>query len=72
VRIQSTLGGKLRILSPWPRVTVRRKERVEEIKVDKQGIITLDTRQGEELKFEPKAAKQGRLVQPAALSVFNR
>lgn len=54
VKVTSTVGGKLRLLSPWPKVTVRRGGgKSESLKADKRGIVTLDTRLGEELTFAP-------------------
>lgn len=52
VKVTSTVGGKLRLLSPWPKITVRRGGgKSQMLKADKRGIVTLDTRPGEELIF---------------------
>ncbi len=52
VKVTSTVGGKLRLLSPWPKITVRRGGgKGQVLKADKRGIVTLDTRPGEKLIF---------------------
>jgi hypothetical protein len=52
IAIKSTVGGKLRMLSPWPAISVRRGGRAETLKADQRCIVTLDTRQGDELVFK--------------------
>jgi len=52
VVIKSTVGGKLRMHSPWPTINVQREGRSKTLKPDKRGIVTLDTRPGEELVFK--------------------
>ena len=51
VKVTSTVGGKLRLLSPWPKIAVRRSGKSEMLKADQRGIVALDTRPGEELTF---------------------
>ena len=45
LKVDSTVGGKLRILNPWPGnvVTVSGKE----TQVDSEGILTIDTLKGQ-------------------------
>jgi len=52
-KITSTVGGPLRLLSPWPTVEVRRHGRgpYEPLTPDKQRIVRLDTEPGETLAF---------------------
>ena len=45
--ITSTVGGKLRLLSPWPAIAVNGKP----LQPDARGIVTMDTRPGERLIF---------------------
>ena len=45
--ITSTVGGKLRLLSPWPAIAVNGKP----LQPDASGIVTMDTRPGERLIF---------------------
>ena len=52
--ITSTVGGTLRLLSPWPKLAVRRggAEPIP-VKPDARGIVSLGTQPGERLAFEP-------------------
>jgi hypothetical protein len=54
VTVQSTAGGMLRVLSPWPTMTVQRDGRVLGLKIDDSGIMTLRTRRNERLVFREK------------------
>ncbi len=53
--VTSTVGGPLRLLSPWPAVRVVRpgSGQPAALTPDKQGIVRLDTRPGEQFVFEP-------------------
>jgi len=52
LRIVSTVGGTLRLLSPWPVIAVSRNgARSVPLKRDARGIVELDTRGGEQLVF---------------------
>jgi len=53
VRVTSTAGGPLRVLSPWPRVVVRQAGRTTSIAPDKRSILTIDTTAGRDLTLEP-------------------
>jgi len=53
--ITSTVGGKLRILSPWSIIAVHPKgdsSNVTTLKPDERGIVALDSRPGQELVFK--------------------
>jgi hypothetical protein len=54
--ITSTVGGPLRLLSPWPSLAVRRDERgeYEPLTLDERGLIELQTKPGETLEFRPR------------------
>ena len=55
LEIISTVGGKLRILSPWSTITVHPKRdssNVATLKSDERGIVALDSRPGQELVFK--------------------
>ena len=54
LHITSTVGGKLRLFSPWERVECINHDRgtTKVIKVDASGIIQLSTRQGESYLFQ--------------------
>ena len=52
VSVTSTAGGTLRVLSPWPRATVRRAGRTAALAADKRDILTIDTTAGQELRLE--------------------
>jgi len=51
VEIISTVGGRLRMLSPWPKASVRRGKsgKAVPLAVDDRGIAELDTKAGERL-----------------------
>ena len=54
VTVMSTVGGKLRLLSPWKAIGVRRGSgRVEKLKPDARGVIEIDTKPAERLVFTP-------------------
>ena len=54
VAIASTVGGKLRLLSPWPSIRVARPgQPVTTHEPDARGIVELDTRPGERLTVSP-------------------
>jgi len=54
VTIVSTVGGTLRLLSPWPTIAVRRGPgRIETLKADARGVVEIDTRPAESLVFQP-------------------
>ena len=56
VGITSSVGGRLRLLSPWPSLGVRRGAggEVTPLKPDSRGAVELDTHAGEQLVFCPK------------------
>ena len=49
VAITSTVGGKVRLLSPWPTARVRRGNDTQTVTPDAQGVVELDTRPQESL-----------------------
>ena len=54
VRVVSTAGGKLRLLSPWPTIQVRGSDtKPIALKRDKRGIVELPTKPGGKLIFLP-------------------
>ena len=54
ITITSTVGGKLRMLSPWPSLRVARGGRPPAAqKADARGIVELDTTRGERLVLTP-------------------
>jgi len=55
VTVTSTVGGKLRLLSPWPTLTVRRgdEDRAVKLQPDEKGIVEIDTQSGERLLLQP-------------------
>jgi hypothetical protein len=54
LEVTSTVGGLLRVLSPWKALTVKRGlEGVRLVKIDSEGVVTLNTRPGEHLVFAP-------------------
>ncbi|MCX6877394.1 MAG: hypothetical protein NTW21_26830 [Verrucomicrobia bacterium] len=44
VAITSTVGGKVRLLSPWPTARVQRGNDTQKVTPDAQGVLELDTR----------------------------
>ena len=55
VRITSTVGGTLRLGSPWPTIAVARDgARPAALKRDGRGIVELDTRPAQRLVFTPR------------------
>lgn len=57
IKIESTAGGRLKMQSPWPEIEVRRKggARYQRVKPGKNGIVSLDTREGDALEFRRRA-----------------
>lgn len=54
VEIISTFGGRLRLLSPWPAIQIRRSNgEVHKLKPDLRGVVELDTCPSEKLFFIP-------------------
>jgi hypothetical protein len=49
LKVTSTAGGTLRLLSPWTRVSINGAP----LQPDARGIVTIDTRPSDELVFEP-------------------
>jgi hypothetical protein len=54
VNVVSTVGGELRMLSPWPRLTVQREGVTETLETNESGVFSLPTNPGEELRFREK------------------
>ncbi len=54
--IAATVGGKLRLQSPWPTIVARDAETGQEtsLKPDQQGIVELDTRPDQRIRFQPQ------------------
>jgi anaerobic selenocysteine-containing dehydrogenase len=52
LEITSTIGGKLRLVSPWETITTDGKV----LNQDSQGLVALDTRQGQTLLFGEKVS----------------
>jgi len=54
VAVTSTVGGSLRLLSPWPAIQVRRGDRQPlGLVPDERGVVTVETSVGEHLLFHP-------------------
>ncbi|NQT41536.1 MAG: hypothetical protein HQ581_28865, partial [Planctomycetes bacterium] len=51
LEITSTVGGKLRLLSPWPTIKVRTRSGEKVLKADARGVVEIETTAGEELSF---------------------
>ena len=51
LQINSTAGGQLRLLSPWPSITVERNGVLSTLKPDDRGIVELKTQPGDSLRF---------------------
>lgn len=54
VTITSTVGGRLRLLSPWNALAVERAGQLVPLVPDERGLVELETRQGEELTFRSR------------------
>lgn len=52
--IDSTSGGKLCLLSPWPTIKIKRGSRVQALTADNRGIVQIDTRTNETVVFSAK------------------
>jgi len=54
VEIESTADGQLNLLSPWQKIAVRRdgEERVSQLNPDDRGIVCLNTKPGEKMRFQ--------------------
>jgi hypothetical protein len=55
LEIASTAGGRLRLLSPWATISVRRGRggQPTELKPDPRGVVEVTTEPGEHLAFDP-------------------
>jgi len=54
VTITSTVGGRLRLLSPWPTIRVQRADREpKDLAPDERGVVQMDTSVGEQMVFRP-------------------
>lgn len=51
LKIVSTVGGTLRLLSPWAAVEVKRGGKYQPFTLDKNGIVAVQTKAGETLEF---------------------
>jgi hypothetical protein len=51
LEIESTVGGKFRLLSPWPTIKVKVNGKEERIKPDDRGIVEIATASGDMLTF---------------------
>ena len=49
--ISSTVGGRLRLLVPWPAVTLARGGKATQVAPGTDGIVELDTKPGDRLSF---------------------
>jgi hypothetical protein len=54
VNVVSTVGGELQMLSPWPRLTVKREGATQTIETNESGVFSLLTNPGEEIRFAEK------------------
>ena len=52
VNVVSTVGGELRMLSPWPRLTVQREGVTQTLETNESGVFSLPTNPGERLRFK--------------------
>ena len=59
VAVTSTVGGRLRLLSPWQQTTVVRNGTPEALTVDDRGIAKLDTRPDDHLVFASGTKNDG-------------
>jgi len=58
VAITSTVGGRLRLLSPWPAIQVGRgSEEPVVVTPDPSGVVQMDTLAGERLIFRPSTVR---------------
>jgi len=61
VKVTATVGGRLRLLSPWPGIAVRLRDgKQAELKPDARGIVELDTRPGEQMVFQRQQENRAR------------
>ena len=52
LEITSTVGGKLRILSPWATIKVKTNSGETTLKPDIRGVVEIETKVGERLVFQ--------------------
>ena len=62
VAVTSTVGGRLRLLSPWQAITLLRNGKPEALAADEHGVVTLDTRPDDRLVFASAASCNNRHV----------
>jgi hypothetical protein len=51
LEIESTAGGTLRLLSPWPRAAMRTQDKLEILQPGPQGLLVMETEPGQKLSF---------------------
>jgi hypothetical protein len=59
VAVTSTVGGRLRLLSPWQKITVVRNGKPEALATDERGIVILETRPDDQMVFAAPARNDG-------------
>jgi hypothetical protein len=59
VVVESTVGGPLRLQSPWQEISVMRGDTRELHAADQRGIVTLETREDDRLIFAPATRDAG-------------
>ena len=58
--ILSTVGGTLRVLSPWPKVTAARNDKgAEPLQADARGVVEIETKPGERVLFAERREGSG-------------
>ncbi len=51
VEVTSTVGGRLRLVSPWARISITRTGKQEALAAEENGVVVLETKAGERLLF---------------------
>jgi len=51
LEIASTVGGRLRLLSPWPTIKVKTNSGTKALKADARGVVEIETKAGDKLAF---------------------
>jgi len=57
--VRSTVGGRLRLLSPWQEITVVRNGKPEDVATDESGIVILETHPDDHVVFASPTKNDG-------------
>ena len=60
VEVTSTVGGSLRLLSAWEKVSLGRRSGSEQVELQEDGVVLVETEVGERVTFQPRETGGGK------------